>query len=116
ELSLGYWRGRSDSHVNDSLIDLALIPALRFHPYGAEAQGPFVEGGIGVHLLSHTRIHDDRRFGSAFQFGDMVGVGWQFGAGGRYELGLRLHHVSNGGIKEPNQGLNFLQLRFVAPL
>jgi hypothetical protein len=27
-------------------------------------------------------------------------------------VGLRLSHVSNAGIKEPNPGENFLQLRY----
>ena len=35
----------------------------------------FVEGGLGVHLLSATRINNDRIFSTAFQFGEMVGIG-----------------------------------------
>jgi lipid A 3-O-deacylase len=114
ELSVGQWRGDSGSQENNRLIDVAALPALRYHPGGNRQQGFFVEGGIGAHLLSRTRIHADRRFGSAFQFGDLVGAGWRFGEGGRYETGLRLQHVSNGGIKKPNQGINFLEFRFVA--
>ena len=41
-------------------------------------------------------------------------MGWRFGEGGRYETELRLQHVSNGDIKQPNQGINFFELRVVA--
>jgi lipid A 3-O-deacylase len=30
----------------------------------------------------------------------------------QHELQLRLEHVSNAGIKEPNPGANFVQLRY----
>jgi hypothetical protein len=114
EYSLGYWHGdKSDKHSNN-LVEAAVLPVIRYHPSGAAEVGLFFEAGIGAHLLSRTRIHDERRFGSAFQLGDVIGLGWRFGAS-RYELGLRLHHISNGGIQEPNQGINFLDLRFVAP-
>jgi hypothetical protein len=48
--------------------------------------------------------------GSAFQFADMVGVGMIFGAQQNYQAGFRFQHLSNGGIKEPNPGINFSQL------
>jgi lipid A 3-O-deacylase len=71
---------------------------------------PFVEAGVGIRLLSHTRISDRFTVSSAFQFADMVGVGAQFGERQQYQVGFRFQHVSNGGIKEPNPGINFEQL------
>jgi Lipid A 3-O-deacylase (PagL) len=35
-----------------------------------------------------------------------------FGADGEHELALRLQHFSNGGIRRPNPGETFLQLRY----
>ena len=32
----------------------------------------------------------------------------------QHELGIRWVHVSNGGLKEPNPGQDFLQLRYVS--
>ena len=113
EFSVGRWQGRSSNRDNNSLVDVAALPAIRYHPDGNRQRGFFLEGGIGAHLLSRTRIHQDRRFGSAFQFGDLIGIGWLLGDGGRYETGLRFHHVSNGDIQQPNQGINFLEFRFV---
>jgi lipid A 3-O-deacylase len=40
----------------------------------------------------------------------MAGVGVQFGSRQQYLAGYRFQHISNGGIKEPNPGINFSQL------
>jgi lipid A 3-O-deacylase len=48
--------------------------------------------------------------GTAFQFVDMAGVGMQFGSRQQYLAGYRFQHISNGGINEPNPGINFSQL------
>ena len=45
-----------------------------------------------------------------FQFSDMLGMGYQWGTGQRTTVGIRATHISNGGIKKPNHGLNFGEL------
>jgi hypothetical protein len=35
-----------------------------------------------------------------------------FGPADEDEIALRVQHYSNGGIKQPNPGINFLQLRY----
>ena len=35
----------------------------------------------------------------------------KFGERYRYDLSLRLQHLSNGGLAHPNPGINFLQMR-----
>ena len=72
----------------------------------------FVEGGLGFHLLSATRINNDRIFSTAFQFGEMVGVGTSFGSRNEYEVRLLVQHVSNGRIKLPNWGLTYPGITF----
>ena len=67
----------------------------------------YAEIGVGVHLLSATRINEQREFGSALQFGEQGGAGFIFGAG-RYELGVYVQHISNGRIKEPNDGITYV--------
>ena len=64
-----------------------------------------------MHLLSATSLNAQRQFSTAFQFGDHVGVGVRFGDKGKYELGYRYQHFSNAGIKEPNQGVNYNEVR-----
>jgi len=57
--------------------------------------------------------HSDKHFSTSFNFGDHVGVGYSFGAAKKNEIALRLEHFSNAGIKHPNPGQNFVELRYV---
>ena len=43
---------------------------------------------------------------------DHIGFGWTFGDKNRYEIGYRLQHLSNAGLSDPNDGINFHQIRF----
>ena len=102
-----YWRGHEHPASNTSLWDFGLTPV--FHWSGADI-GPvrlFADAGIGVHLLSETRINTERVFSTAFQFGEIGVVGVAFGEKHRYEVGALVQHVSNGAIKEPNNGLTY---------
>jgi lipid A 3-O-deacylase len=105
DAQLGAWKGRNQ------LVDVGITPVFRFQESSPGRISPYLEAAIGFHLLSKKRI-DSRRFGSAFQFGDHVGAGLRFGTRGRYDLSLRYQHLSNGGIRKPNPGINFTQLRF----
>lgn len=104
---LAYWRGREHSTEHESLWDASVTPMLRWAGPGVAAAQLFVEAGIGVRVLSATRINDERRFGSAFQFGEIGAVGFSFGERHRHEVGAYIQHVSNGGIKQPNSGLTY---------
>jgi hypothetical protein len=97
ELSAGAWDGG-----RGTIYDLGFTPVLRTR--GAW----YAEGAIGAHWLSSTSIEPGREFSTHFQFGDHLGVGWR---GGRYDLALRLQHLSNAGLRNPNPGINFLVLR-----
>lgn len=106
----GYWDASIGVWTTDkSLIDLGLTPVFRMQR--SDSAGFYAEAAIGFHLLSDLSITRTRVFGSNFQFGDHVGAGWRFGSRGRYDASVRLQHLSNGGIKRPNPGINFVQLR-----
>ena len=75
-------------------------------------RGPYVEAAIGAHVLSDLHVSRDENVSTRFQFGDHIGAGWRFGPRGRYDAGVRLQHLSNGGIRDPNPGINFLLVRF----
>jgi hypothetical protein len=107
EAGLGYWDG--DGAGARSLWDLGITPVFRFSPNSSNF---YLEAAVGAHLLSETRINNRRIFGSSFNFGDHIGFGWSFGEKNRYELGYRLQHLSNAGISDPNDGINFHQIRF----
>ena len=117
----GYWDAElayitADDTVsgeNDDLFDLSLTPVFRLQRDTALSSGvsPFADAGIGAHLLSDTSL-GDKGYSTAFQFGSLVGFGLGFGKHGQYELGYRFQHISNSGIKDPNEGLNLHMLRF----
>ena len=95
------------------LVEVGYTPVLRLQRPVADGQRVFfVEGGIGVRLLTHTRVSAEHRLSTAFQFADMLGVGMQFGPQARSTLGLRLQHLSNLGIKRPNPGIDFVQVYY----
>ena len=91
--------------------DFGLTPVLRLQPNNPAGFSPYAELGVGFHFLSSTSVSPQRQFGSSFQFGDHVGAGVRFGDKGQYDIGYRYQHLSNAGIKQPNQGINFQQLR-----
>ncbi|MGH8670265.1 MAG: acyloxyacyl hydrolase [Burkholderiales bacterium] len=107
----GYWDASVGVWTTDkSVIDFGLTPVFRLQH--SDTAGPYYEAAIGFHLLSDLSVSRTRIFGSNFQFGDHLAAGWRFGGLGRYDVSLRLQHLSNGGLKKPNPGINFLVLRF----
>jgi len=104
---VAYWEGRQHPTANGSLWDTRLTPMLRWAGPEATSVRGFIEAGIGAHLLSATRINNDRVLSTAFQFGETAGAGIAFGDRHRYELGAYVQHVSNARLKEPNNGLTY---------
>ncbi len=114
EASLGNWRGYKPENDNQSIVEIGITPVFRFAPKYAVGVSPYLEGGfIGMHLISPTFIYSARKFGSAFQFGNHLGFGMSFGERHQFDFGYRYQHLSNGDIKQPNQGINFSELHFI---
>lgn len=90
---------------------VGLSPALRY-TFGDGDRRLFVEAGVGLFVIVPRFNTGDHRFSTAFNFGDHVGMGVRFGEAQSQEVVLRVQHFSNGGIKNPNPGINFLQLRY----
>ena len=112
ELDFGYWSNHSPRKTNNGMTDVGFTPVFRLQQTRMGAVSPYLEGAIGFHLLSDTSVSEERRFSTSFQFGDHLGLGIRFGYKHAMELGYRYQHLSNGGIKDPNQGINFHQVRF----
>jgi hypothetical protein len=108
DAQLGQWGGSG----KNTITDIGLTPVFRYQQTTPSSISPYVEGAIGFHLISPVRLETARGFSTAFQFGDHIGAGARFGEHGRYDLSLRFQHLSNAGIKKPNNGINFTQLRF----
>jgi len=107
ELQFGQWSGPISA-----VTDVSLTPVFRLEPSSPSALSPYLEAAIGFHLVSDYRITGRRFFSTKFQFGDHVGAGVRFGNRHEHDVGLRLQHLSNGGLRRPNPGINFLQLRY----
>ncbi|KAF4000009.1 acyloxyacyl hydrolase [Glaciimonas immobilis] len=113
----GYWdlsltEFRENQYLNfpgqqKKITDIGFTPVFRFQK--DDKKGAYAEAGIGVHVMSHLYDNNSRRFSTAFEFGDHIGAGFVFSNG--VDLGLRLQHFSNGGIKKPNSGANFAIVR-----
>jgi lipid A 3-O-deacylase len=112
EGSFGRWNSNPPSGMHSSawITQLGVTPVLRWSP--GESSPWFAEIGVGANVLLPVYRSSDKSFSTAFNFGDHLAVGRTFGEGGQHELALRIQHFSNAGIKRPNPGENFLQLRY----
>lgn len=107
DLSAAYWRGSAYRNVpgqHQNIGVIGITPVFRYQR--DDKLGLYVEGGIGANLTSELYNNDDNRLSTAFQFGDHLGIGYVTPT--RWDLGLKIQHYSNGSIKKPNSGVNFL--------
>jgi hypothetical protein len=116
----GYWEGSisqwsypgADDRRTAWLAQVGAIPVFRYRPDGG-ASPWFFEGGVGVTFTTNVYETDRKRFSTSFNFGDHLALGRNFGTRREHELSLRFEHYSNAGIKHPNPGENFVQLRYL---
>jgi hypothetical protein len=112
EAYVSHWEAPSASDRR-SFTQVGVVPMLRLRL--DQGRSPwFAEAGIGLSAMDHHFVTTTKQFTTSFNFVDVVGVGRSFGAAREHELGLRLQHVSNAGIRVPNPGQNFVQLRYAA--
>ncbi|WP_426103891.1 acyloxyacyl hydrolase [Massilia sp. TSP1-1-2] len=110
DVQLARWQGRAYQNVkgqNQNITDFGLTPVFRWQ--ADERKGWYLEGGIGVHWLSALVDNDANCLSTRFQFGDHAGAGYVLDNG--WDLGLKVQHFSNGGIKKPNSGVNFVVVK-----
>lgn len=111
DLWAGRWSAPLDGRDRSTSI-IGVNPTLRWR--GDAGQSPwFAEAGVGLSwALNRRYVSDSKEFATRYNFATHLGVGYLFGAQRQHELVLRLEHHSNAGIKKPNPGENFLQLRY----
>ena len=110
ELGGGIWRV-PDLAGTTQRFDLHATPVWR-----ADFARTYIEGGIGLYMLSHTINNDVTHMSTSFEFGSHVGAGLRIGERRETRIGIALQHLSNAGIKEPNSGVNFLVVSASFPL
>lgn len=110
DLSLAQWRGTRAQNIPGNIQNITafgITPVFRFQ--NDTLKGMYAEAGIGANYLSDLYNNNDSKLSTRFEFGDHIGVGYVFR--NNVDLGLRLQHFSNGGIKHPNSGVNFAVVR-----
>jgi lipid A 3-O-deacylase len=112
ELTLSRWSYPAmDGRREAWLGQLGVVPTFRYRPGGGASRW-FVEAGVGATLTTTIYQTQRKRFSTSFNFADHVGVGRSLGASGEKEISLRFRHFSNAGIKHPNPGVNFVEVRY----
>jgi lipid A 3-O-deacylase len=114
DLTLAEWHGTRFRHqpgatpgATQNITDVGITPVFRLQRNSGT--GPYIEAGVGAHLLSDQYNNNGRRLSGNFQFGDHVGVGYIFA--NRVDIGVKIQHFSNAGIRKPNDGVNFAVAR-----
>ena len=111
ELDGSYWKGDGPKPEKD-VYGIGFTPVFRFERNAVDNMSPYIEGGIGVHQFSTTKIHGNKSMGTTFEFGDHVGLGLRFGDHLQYDIGYRYQHYSNAGLSDDNGGVNFNEVSF----
>lgn len=107
----GQWSGDYQGRNRATWV-IGAKPTLRWRPN--QGQSPwFIEAGVGVsYAINHRYQTDHKDFSTRYNFASHIGIGYLFGEQRKNEVSLRLEHHSNAGIKRPNPGENFIQIRY----
>jgi lipid A 3-O-deacylase len=110
DANIAYWRGNAYQNVNGRHQNLGVIGITPVFRYQADDKlGWYAEGGIGASVFTELYDNADNRLSTAYEFADHIGAGYVFA--NKWELGARLQHYSNGGIKHPNSGVNLFVVK-----
>ncbi|WP_092951769.1 acyloxyacyl hydrolase [Paracidovorax konjaci] len=90
---------------------VGVTPTFRLRPDNGRSAF-FWEGGVGVTYMDKRFHTPEKEFSTRYNFATHLGLGYSLGARREHEVMLRVQHLSNAGIKKPNPGDNFLQVRY----
>lgn len=109
---VAYWWLPYDGGHAQNLVDWSLVPTVRVSGALPGGRTLRVEIGMGAHYLSQRDLGAHRHFGSNWQFGEFVQVGYSYDASARNAWFARLEHVSNGGFSSQNSGVTFFGVTY----
>jgi Lipid A 3-O-deacylase (PagL) len=104
---LSRWSGHAHGVPPSSVTDVGFTPVLRLYTPEIFQLAPYVETGIGVHVISPTHFNGTRDMSTAFQFGEFLEGGVLLGSKKQFGVGYFIQHISNGKIKQPNDGYTY---------
>ncbi|ART78781.1 acyloxyacyl hydrolase [Oceanisphaera avium] len=112
------WQGRLSYGVlaeaaawhatHHDLVQLSLVPLLQYNFMPNATWQPVLLVGVGPAWISDTQL-GERDLSSAFQFSSRAGIGL---VKERHSLMVEARHLSNAGIKQPNQGISYWNLSY----
>lgn len=88
------------------MTSLNMIAHFYYPGASAKKVRPYMEGGIGI-IYTDFKVEGQ---GLRFNFNPLLGLGFEFGPDPALFFEARIHHISNGGLDEANQGVNSVQL------
>ncbi len=106
ELGLARWSAPQEAGGRRAFVQFTATPLLRWRGHTSPW---FLEAGIGVSYHARDYVAKAAHQGTRWNFNDVLGVGLNLGA---HEVGLRVAHFSNAGLKEPNPGDSSVSLRW----
>jgi lipid A 3-O-deacylase len=113
ELMINGWKGDAVPGGPSDYLQVALVPTLRMR-FGQGGSPWFWEVGIGASWMDPRFRTPEKEFSTRWNFYDVLGLGYTVGGKeGKDEINLRWVHVSNGGLRKPNPGQDFGQIRYV---
>jgi hypothetical protein len=113
EILIGYWEGDKGHTGVDSLHEGGLSFYGRYvrRKYETIKVRPYIDLGFGLHYLTEDKI-EGKELGRQWLAGSNAGIGLIFGKSDRFDIGLRIRHLSNAGTKDTNWGINHIMGRF----
>lgn len=112
----GYWEASAgawsvEGQGGRRVLEAGFAPVFRLRPNVIGGTQPYWEAAIGLRLVSRSRLNDARNLGDALLLAEHLGFGVTFGDKTRYDLGYRLQHISNAGLREGVDSLTLHQIR-----
>ncbi len=108
ELAIGRWAAHDGATGRAISTQIGIAPTLRYSFAGWPQW--FVDAAIGVNAITPIFRRGEDEFSTVFNFDEHLGIGYH-PAGSDWEWTLRYQHFSNGGVRKPNPGQDFIQLR-----
>ncbi len=112
ELLASYWEGDAGHTGNESLHEGGLSIYGRYIRQKTEklSISPYLDAGLGLHYVTEDEI-EGKELGRQWLAGSNIGIGLILGKAEIFDVGLRIRHLSNGGTKDVNWGINHAMLR-----
>ncbi len=112
ELLGAYWEGDAGHTGVTSLHEAGISGYIRCirKPQPGGSIRPYADVGLGVHYVTEDRI-EGKELGRQWLVGSNVGIGLVLGESERFDVGLRIRHLSNGGTRDINWGINHYMVR-----